>query len=200
MTLSSNGRTADHPINPLFLDRWSPRAYDGEPVPAADLMTMLEAARWAPSSYNSQPWRFLYAIKDGPHWQQFLGLLNEGNRAWCKDAGALLVLVSKSTMQVPGREGEVPSHSHSHDAGCAWGCFALQAAMMGYHAHGMVGFDRERAFRDLGVPIGYRVEQMIAVGRRGDPAALPEALRAREQPNARRPLAETAMEGGFREG
>jgi len=160
-------------------------------------MTMLEAARWAPSSYNSQPWRLLYAIKDGPHWDLFLGLLGEGNRAWCAQAGALLVLLSKSTMAIPGREGEVPSHSHSHDAGAGWAYFALQATRMGYQAHGMVGFDMQRAFTDLHVPMGYRVEQMIAVGRRGDPAQLPEAVRAREQPNTRRPLAETAFEGTF---
>ena len=197
MTLTANGRTADHSIDPVFLERWSPRAYDGQPVPREDLMTMLEAARWAPSSYNSQPWRFLYAIKDGPHWEQFLGLLVEGNRVWCKDAGALLVLLSKSTMAVPGKEGEVPSHSHSHDAGAGWAYFALQATRMGYQAHGMVGFDMNRAFAELGVPIGYRVEQMIAVGRRGDPARLPEAVRAREQPNARRPVSESAFEGAF---
>jgi nitroreductase len=199
MTLTANGRTADHPISPLFLDRWSPRAFDGQPVPEADLMTMLEAARWAPSSSNLQPWRFLYALRGGPHWEGFLGFLNEGNRAWCKDTGALLVLVSQAMRQVPDK-GEVPSYTHSHDAGCAWGYLALQATMMGYHAHGMAGFDKEGAARGLGVPDTWRVEQMIAVGRRADPAALPEALRAREQPNARRPLVETVMEGGFREG
>ncbi len=197
MKLTANGRTADHPINPLFLDRWSPRAFDGQPVPEADLMTMLEAARWAPSSSNLQPWRFLYTIKGRLHWEQFLGFLNEGNRAWCKEAGALLVLVSQGTRQVPGK-GEVLSYTHSHDAGCAWGFLALQVTMMGYHAHGMAGFDKERAAHDLAVPGPYRVEQMIAVGRRSDPATLPEAVRAREQPNTRRSLAETVMEGGFR--
>ncbi len=197
MTLTANGRNADHPIDTMFLDRWSPRAYDGQPVPRDDLMTMLEAARWAPSSYNSQPWRFLYAIKDGPHWDLFLGLLVEGNRAWCKNAGALLVLLSKSTMAVPGKEGEVPSHSHSHDAGAGWAYFALQATKMGYQAHGMVGFDMDRAFAELHVPIGYRVEQMICVGRRGDPAQLPEPVRARELPNNRRPISESAFEGAF---
>ena len=197
MPLTVNGRTADHSIDPAFLERWSPRAYDGQPVPREDLMTMLEAARWAPSSYNSQPWRFLYALKDGPHWDHFLSLLVEGNRSWCKDAGALLVLLSKSTMAVPGKEGEVPSHSHSHDAGAGWAYFALQATRMGYQAHGMVGFDMARAFAELKVPAGYRVEQMITVGRRGDPAILPDGLRAREVPNARRPLAESAFEGAF---
>ena len=197
MPLTANNRTADYSIDPVFLERWSPRAYDGQPVPREDLMTMLEAARWAPSSYNSQPWRFLYALKDGPHWEQYLSFLVEFNRGWCKDAGALLVLVSKSTMQPPGKDSEVPSHSHSHDAGAGWAYFALQATRMGYQAHGMVGFDMDRAFAELGVPVGFRVEQMIAVGRRGDPARLPDAVRAREQPNDRRPLSERVCEGAF---
>ena len=197
MTLTANNRTADHPIDPVFLERWSPRAYDGSAVPREDLMTMLEAARWAPSSYNSQPWRFLYALRGGPHWDQFLGFLGEGNRKWCEDAGALLVLLSKSTMAVPGKENEVPSHSHSHDAGSGWAYLALQATRMGYQAHGMVGFDMDRVFADLKVPMGYRVEQMIAVGRRADPATLAEDRRAREQPNSRRPVSESAFEGAF---
>ena len=192
-----NTRVAAHPIDRLFLERWSPRAYSGEEMPEEDLLTMLEAARWAPSSYNSQPWRFLWARRGTAHWDKFLGLLNDGNRSWCKDAAALLVLVSNTLMSVPGKDAPVPSHSHSHDAGCGWGYFALQATMMGYQAHGMVGFDMERAFAELNVPTGHRVEQMIAVGRRGDPAKLPDALRAREKPNDRKPLAETAMEGGF---
>lgn len=200
MTLTVNSRTADHAIDPVFLERWSPRAYDGQPVPRDDLMSMLEAARWAPSSYNSQPWRFLYALRDGPHWEQFMGFLAEGNRKWCADAGALLVLLSKSTMAVPGKENEIPSHSHSHDAGAGWACFALQATRIGYQAHGMVGFDMDRVFAELKVPMGFRVEQMIAVGRPADPATLPEDRRAREQPNARRPVSESAFEGSFPSG
>lgn len=198
MPTDANGRHADHPINPIFLERWSPRAYDGTPVPEADLMTMLAAAHWAPSSYNSQPWRFLYAINGDAHWQTFLDLLFDGNKSWCKDAGALLVLVSRSTMVVPGKDGEVPSHSHSSDAGCGWGYFALQATMMGYQAHGMVGFDMERAFRDLHVTEGHRVESMIAVGRRGDPAKLNDMQRSMEKPNTRKPLADVVMHGSFR--
>ena len=196
---TANARQSEHDIDPLFLERWSPRAFTGEAVPQAALLTMIEAAGWAASSYNSQPWRFLYALRGTPHWEGFLGLLNEHNRSWAAQAGALLVLVSNSLMRVPGAEREVPSHSHSLDAGAASANFALQAARMGWQAHGMVGFDRERAFAELRVPQGYRVEAAYAVGRRGDPAQLPEALRAREAPNGRRPLAEIALEGGFPE-
>ena len=196
---TANARESEHDIDPLFLERWSPRAFTGEAVSEAELLAMIEAARWAASSYNSQPWRFLYALRGTAHWDAFLGLLAESNRSWAHQAGALLVLVSNSLMRVPGAEREVPSHSHSLDAGAASANFALQAARMGWQAHGMVGFDRERAFAELRVPQGYRVEAAYAVGRVGDPAQLPEALRAREAPNGRRPLAEIALAGGFPE-
>ena len=196
---TANTRESEHDIDPLFLERWSPRAFTGEAVPQPELLAMIEAARWAASSYNSQPWRFLYALRDTAQWDGFLGLLNEANRSWAQQAGALVVLVSNSLMRPPGAEREVPSHSHSLDAGAASANFALQASRMGWQAHGMVGFDRERAFAELRVPQGYRVEVAYAVGRVGDPAQLPEALRAREAPNGRRPLAEIALEGGFPE-
>ncbi len=193
----STPRSADHPIDAIFLERWSPRAFTGETMAEADLKTMLEAARWAPSSYNSQPWRFVYALRGTPHFDRFLDLLVPFNRSWAKDASALVVLASNSLMLPPGAEKEVPSHSHSLDAGAASGYFALQAAMMGWAVHGMVGFDMDRAFAELDVPKGYRVEAAYAVGRRGDAAQLPEALRARETPSPRKPLAEIAFAGVF---
>ena len=192
-----NGRHADHPIDPMFLERWSPRAFTGEGISEPELMTMLEAARWAPSSYNSQPWRFLYARRGTAHWDRFLDLLVPFNRGWAKDAAALIVLVSNPLMRPPGAEKDVPSHSHSLDAGTASGYLALQANRMGWHVHGMVGFDMDRAFAKLNVPTGYRVEAAYAIGRIGDPATLPEQLRARETPNSRNPLSELAFEGGF---
>jgi len=145
-------RTSDHEIEPMFLERWSPRAYSGEAIPEAELMQILEAARWAPSSYNSQPWRFIYARRDTPHWEPMLSLLNDGNRSWAKEAAVLMVLVSSSLMTVPGQDKPVPSHSHSLDAGSAWGYLALQAAKLDWHAHAMVGFDMQRAPRPLECP------------------------------------------------
>ena len=197
---SANNRQSDFPIDPLFLERWSPRAFTGEAIPEADLLTMIEAGRWAASSYNSQPWRFLYARRDTPHWARFLGLLVPFNQSWAMHASALVVLVSNSMMRPPGADKDVPSHSHSLDTGAAAGNFALQATRMGWHVHGMVGFDIERAFTELNVPQGHRVEAAYAVGRIGDKARLPEALQARETPNTRRPLKEIAFEGGFGRG
>ena len=190
-------RHADHPIDPMFLERWSPRAFTGEEIGNADLLTMFEAARWAPSSYNSQPWRFLYARRGTPTWEGFLDLLVPFNRSWAKDAAALVVLVSDPLMRPPGSDKDVPSHSHSLDAGAASGFLALQANRMGWFVHGMVGFDMERAFGELNVHAGHRVEAAYAIGRRGDPASLPEPLRAREVPSARKPLGNLVFEGGF---
>ena len=194
---TANGRQSDYPIDPLFLQRWSPRAFTGEAIAEAELLTMIEAGRWAASSYNSQPWRFIYARRDTPHWERLFGLLVPFNQSWAARASALVVLVSNSLMKPPGAEKEVPSHSHSHDAGAAAACFALQATRMGWQAHGMVGFDMDRAFAELNVPQGHRVEAAYAVGKVGDKSQLPEAMQAREQPSPRRPLAEIAFEGGF---
>ena len=195
-----NTRRSDFPIDPMFLERWSPRAFTGEAIAERDLLTILEAAHWAPSSYNSQPWRFLYARRDTAQWETFLDLLVPSNRGWAQDAGALIVIVSNSLMQPPGAEKPVPSHTHSFDAGAASGYLALQAHLLGWYAHGMVGFDMDRAFTELNVPSGYRVEAAYAIGRRGDPAKLPDMLRAREKPNDRKPLSEVAFEGGFQGG
>lgn len=193
----ANARQSAHPIDPIFLERWSPRAFTGEGIAEAELMTILEAARWAPSSYNSQPWRFLYARRGTAPWERFLDLLVPFNRGWAKDAAALIVLVSNSVMRTPGSDKDVPSHSHSLDAGAASGFLALQANRMGWFVHGMVGFDMDRAFTELNVPVGHRVEAAYAIGRKGDPATLPDQLCAREVPSDRRPLSELAFEGGF---
>ena len=196
MTMA-NSRAADHPIDPLFLQRWSPRAFTGEPISERELFTLFEAARWAPSSFNSQPWRFLYARRDTEHWPQFLDLLNAFNQSWARNAAALIILVSKTTLLPTGADREVPSHTHSLDAGAAWAHLALQATRLGWAAHGMAGFDIPRAAAELGVPPDHRVEAAIAIGKPGDNATLPEKLRAREHPSGRLPLSEFVREGRF---
>ena len=197
MTKNANSRTADHEIDEIFLERWSPRAFTGEEIPEADLFSMFEAARWAPSSYNSQPWIFIYARRSSPHWGKLLGLLNEFNQSWAQRAGAITIVASNSVMLPPGADKAVPSHSHSFDAGAAWGTLALQGAMLGWYAHGMVGFDISRAFAELDLPEGYRVEAAIAVGRLGDKSILPEAMQKREMPSPRKPITDFAFEGSF---
>ena len=192
-----NNRTTDYQIHPVFLERWSPRAFTGEAITEADLLTMLDAARWAASSHNSQPWVFLYALRDGPDWDRFLGLLNPFNQSWANRASALVVLVSKSFMRLPGADEDCPSYSHSLDAGAASAHFALQATFMGWHVHGMVGVDLPRTFAELNVPEGYRVEAIYAVGRQGERSNLPPKLQEREAPGSRKPLCQIAIRGGF---
>ncbi len=192
---SFEGRTSDHPVEPIILQRWSPRAYTGDAMDAATLLSIFEAARWAPSSYNSQPWRYVYAHRDTPAWDRLFGLLAGGNQGWAKAAAVLIVAVSKETMAPRGTE--MPSHSHSFDAGSAWQNLALQATQLGWHAHAMVGFDIPRAAAELGVPAGYRVETMIALGKRGDRSVLGEPFAGMEQPNGRNPVESFAFEGVF---
>ena len=194
---TENPRVADPPIERVFLDRWSPRAFTGEPIPQSVLFTIFEAARWAPSSYNSQPWRFLYATNGNAHWDKFLNLLIPFNQSWAKTASALVFAVSETTMAMPGKAARVPSHSHSFDAGAAWGYLALQATYLGWHTHGMVGVDFDRVRTELKVPDDVRVEAAIAIGKQGPKTLLPEALQEREFPSPRKPVAEIALEGGF---
>ena len=189
------GRTADFPIEPLLLQRWSPRSFTGESITHAELMSIFEAARWAPSSYNSQPWRLVYGLRGTPAFDTIFGLLVAANQGWAKNAAALVVLASKTTMAPRGTE--MQSYSHSFDAGAAWQNMALQATALGWHTHGMVGFDIPRAAAELGIGDGYRVEAAIAIGKLGEKSALPEALQAMEEPNPRNPVSSFAFEGKF---
>lgn len=190
-------RTAEYAVAPLFLERWSPRAFTGAPIPEDDLMTILEAAHWAPSAYNMQPWRFVYAIKGSPEFDRLLGLLVEFNQGWAKDAGALVFIVSKTHSLPPGADEEKPNYSHSFDAGAAWGLLSLQAQMLGYNAHGMTGILFDKIPEALNIPEGYRVEAAAAIGTQADPSTLPEGLRDKEVPSGRRPLAEVTFKGAF---
>ncbi|SFK23308.1 nitroreductase family protein [Methylocapsa palsarum] len=192
----ANSRAADYPVEPFFLNRWSPRAFTGEAIPDADLRTIFEAARWAPSSFNAQPWRFIYARRDTPAFATFTGLLSEFNRSWAKNAAVLAVVVSKTTITV-GKNEPSPSRSHSFDAGAAWAYLALEASLLGYGTHGMGGFDHVRAAKELKVPDDYRVEIALALGRPGDKSILPEALAAREKPNGRNSQSDFVFEGEF---
>ena len=190
-------RQPAHPIDPLFLERWSPRAFDAAPMPEADLHSLFEAARWAPSAFNSQPWRFLYARRDDPDWPLFLSLLIPWNQGWAHSASALIYILS-DTLPFAGKDSApAPSHTHSFDAGAAWVCLALQATRLGYHAHGMSGIELDRAREELRVPERFRIEAAVAVGRLGDPATLSEKLRAREVPSDRVPIAERVFHGRF---
>jgi nitroreductase len=193
-----SSRHADHPVDPLFLERWSPRAFDGSDLPREDLLTIFEAARWAPSAFNSQPWRFLYARRGDSNWERFLGLLIPWNQSWAHTASVLVYILSDRLPMTDRKTGEpATSHTHSFDAGAAWVSLALQATRMGYFAHGMSGVDFDRARTELAVPERYRIEAAAVIGRLGDPATLPEKLAAREVPSGRNPVDDIAFAGSF---
>lgn len=194
---SSNNRESQYPIDKIFLDRWSPRAYSNETMPEKDLLTILEAAHWAPSASNLQPWRFVYALRGSENWDKFLDLLIEFNQGWAKSAAALLFVISRTHSGELRSAEQKPSYSHSFDAGTAWGFLAMQAHLAGYAAHGMGGFHVEKSYEVLGIPEGFRVETAVAIGKIGDKNQLPEKLREREVPNHRNPLSEVAFNGTF---
>ena len=191
MKKGSEIRRAHYPVDAIFLDRWSPRAMSGAEISEHELLTLFEAARWAPSSFNAQPWRMLYVRRTSRDWPVFLDLLADPNKVWARHAAALVLFVSKKVNDKTGQ----PSITHSFDAGAAWGFFALQAFLKGYVVHGMQGFDYARAHQELDIPQDFRVEAMVAVGVPGAKETLPPPLQERETPNDRRPLTETVCEG-----
>jgi nitroreductase len=186
-------RTADYRIEPLFLQRWSPRAMSGEPISDDQMFTLFEAARWAPSTYNEQEWRFLYARRETTQWPAFFDLLVEGNREWCQNAALLVVVLAHKVFSKNGK----PNPVHLFDSGCAFENLALQGTAMGLVVHGMQGFDFDKARTVLNVPDDYAVAAMCAVGRPGDPANLPPKLQEREHPSGRKPVSEIICEGKF---
>ncbi len=187
-------RIAEHKILDLILNRWSPRAMSGEILSDEELMSLFEAARWAPSSFDNQPWRFIYAKRDGKHWDIFFNLLGDFNKSWCKNAAVLIVAVSADNFALNNK----PSRTHSFDTGAAWENLALQGYSQGLVVHGMEGFDYDRAKTALNVPADHTVEAMIAVGKPGPLNVLPEALQQREELSDRKKIEEFVFEGEFK--
>jgi len=186
-----------YPIHDLLRQRWSPRAFDARPIEQEKLRSLFEAARWAPSSYNEQPWRFIVANKDYEmEWNRLLACLVEGNRKWAYRAPVLILSVASLNF-----EGDSTPNRHAiHDTGLALENLVLQATALGLSAHQMAGFDVEKARADLKIPSGYEPVTMIAVGYPGDLAPLPDRLRERElQPRSRRPISEWTFSGQWGE-
>lgn len=164
----------------------------GAPVDREALLTLLEAARWAPSSGNGQPWRFVYGLRGTPAFEVFLATLVPGNREWAHRAGALVLLATRTV-----REDGKPAATAAFDAGATWMSFALQGTISGLVVHAMAGFDEEAARAAAGLPPHVEPQAMIAVGHPGRVEDLPERLRPREQPNDRLPLEAIAFEGAL---
>jgi nitroreductase len=182
-----------YPIHDLLRQRWSPRAFDERPVETEKLQSLFEAARWAPSSNNEQPWRFVVATKDNQRaYDRFFACLVEGNRKWAFRAPVLILSVASLNFEDDAK----PNRHAFHDTGMAVENLVLEAIALGLQAHQMAGFDIEKSRTDLNIPSGYEPVAMIAVGYPGDPAVLPGYLRERElKPRDRRPIGEFVFSG-----
>lgn len=186
-------RKAKYQVDPLLLKRWSSRAMSDEAISAFELMSLIDAAHWAPSSYNNQPWRFIYAYRDTPEWTTLFNLLAPTNQVWIKNGAALLVIISRNNFEYNNK----PSRTHSFDTGAAMENFALQGAAMNLVVHGLEGFDYDKARTELHIPEDYTVEAMYVVGKKGSKEYLPEELQKREQPNERKSITELIYHGYF---
>jgi len=186
-------RIAAYPIEQFILNRWSPRAMSGEKISTQELMTLFEAARWAPSAYNNQPWRFIYALRNTPAFETFFDLLVDFNKQWTKNASALICIVSKNTFDY----NDKPSRTHTFDTGAAWQNLALQGHIMGLVVHGMEGFSYDKAQQKLNIPQGYTIHAMIAVGKPGNKEDLSPELQEKEKPSDRKPVEAFAMQDSF---
>ncbi|WP_306419762.1 nitroreductase family protein [Bacillus sp. J14TS2] len=151
---------------------------------------VLEAASWAPSAANIQPWRFIIARKNEDR-NRFYSFINEGNLTWCKKAPVLILVMSKTSTD------RGPSVSHAFDAGTAWGFLSLEAAKKGVITHAMGGFNRDKAREELGISTDYQLHAVVAAGYLGEISELSEEHQLREKPSDRRPLKETVSEGTF---
>ncbi len=189
-------RVAEYPVDVQFTDRWSPRAFADKAVTEADVLTLIEAARWAPSASNLQPWRFVWALKGDAAFAQIAETLVPFNRDWAGKAAALIVVAARTS--VTKEDGtESPNAYHAFDTGAAWGALGLQAHLKGLVAHAMGGFDRDAAAKVVALPEHHAVHAIVAVGYRGEASTLPEGLQSREAPSPRMALSDIAVRGSF---
>lgn len=195
MSTEKHAETA-YPIHELLRARWSPRAFAARPIEREVIGSLLEAARWAPSSFNEQPWRFLIATREDPEtFQKLAGCLSEGNRPWAERAPLLILTIAKTYF----RDDPAKANRHAfHDVGLATQNLVIQATALGLYVHQMAGFDRTKARELFEIPEGYEPVAVLAVGHLDDPETLPENLRERERAaRTRRPLDEIAFQGSF---
>ncbi|MGW8312637.1 MAG: nitroreductase family protein [Desulfuromonadales bacterium] len=186
-------RNPDTEIDSMFIDRWSPRAFDPAPLSREQIGSLFEAARWAPSCYNEQPWLFIFASKEQDR-ERFLTALLPGNQAWAWRAPLLMFLLCRRNFLQNGKDNR---HAQ-FDAGAAWMALALQARKLGLYAHAMAGFSRAKAYQVLGVPENeYEIMAAIVVGRRAESSILSAETAAKEKPNDRKPGHQVAREGGL---
>lgn len=186
-------RKSDHPILDLIIKRRALRAFSGEAISDEEIFSLFEAARWAPSAYNNQPWRFVYGKKGTNHFDVLFDLLIDFNKQWCVNAAMLAVVIAKKNFEHNGKF----SITHAFDTGAAWQNIGIEATAGGLVAHGMQGFDYEKCASVLGVPDDCVVLAMFAVGKKGSLDVLPKELQEKEKPSTRKPIDEFVFEGKF---
>jgi len=189
--------TAAVQVHPLISKRRSPRAFRNEEIKPEQLEALFEAARWAPSAMNEQPWRFIYATQEQQQdFDSLLSCLVEANQVWAKHAPMLLLTVAKTSYSASGQ-----ANTHAwHDTALATANLVLQATAMGLHVHQMGGFSAAKAREVLQIPQGYEPVTMVAIGYLGDPDTLPEHLRARElAPRTRKAREEFVFQGKWKQ-
>jgi nitroreductase len=180
-------RESRYDIMPVIKTRFSARALNGRPLDRETLLALIEAASFAPSCFNEQPWRFL--IAEGERFDTLLGCLTPRNQSWANKAAALILLMSKKTFTQDGRDNAW----HLSDAGCAAGFLMLEAERRGLYAHPMGGFKRDAARQLFAIPDDLDIIEVIAVGQPGDIAGLPEPLREQERPKTRMKIEELLL-------
>jgi nitroreductase len=189
--------TVDHPVHDLIRNRWSPRAFSNQSVPERVLSSLFEAARWAPSCFNEQPWDFIIANKDDSDaFSKMLGCLTERNQAWAKEAGVLIIAVAKIDFD---HNGALNRHAY-YDTGQAVAGLTVQATALGIQLHQMAGFSPEQARKIYAIPKGHDPLTAIALGYPGDPDALPDQLRTIELADRKRKsVSQFVFSGRWRE-
>lgn len=187
----------DYQIEETIRRRWSPRAFSDRKVEPEKLLQLFEAARWAPSSFNEQPWSFILTTKDKPEEHaELLSCLIEQNQQWAKLAPVLMLSIAKLNFQKTGQ----PNRHAFHDTGMAVGFMLVQATSLGLFVHQMAGFSVDRARERLNVPSGYDPVAAIALGYPAEPEILPEPFRTREVgPRSRKAISEFVFEGKWGE-
>lgn len=197
LTVDVKTARPDHSILDLIARRFSPRAFAERPVERHKLLSVLEAARWAPSSNNQQPWRFIVTERGSAPFEALAACLRPGNLTWAPKAPVLILLVAHTRFEAKDDKPARENLYAWHDLGLASGNLLLQATALGLHAHLMAGFDREQARRTFTIPDGFEPVTVLAMGYLGNPEALPEDLRAAETaPRSRKPLSELLLQGG----
>jgi nitroreductase len=174
-------------LNETILRRWSPRAFADRPVSPSDMRMLFEAARWAASSFNEQPWRFLVGRKGDPTYDKIFESLAAFNQAWASNAPVLMLSAGKKTFTQNGN----PNHYALHDTGAATAYLGLQATGLGFHTHSMGGFDRDKIRAAFQIPDDFEIGAVTAIGYLGSVDVLPDSLKAAEtSARKRKPLSE----------